>query len=160
MKFAFLTLLTTLAALAGFSQSMPPIDSVRLATPADYRAAEPVALQVCNYILSTPSDDKSLPRLNGTRFLLDWMGGTPDYTFDLDKNVIKYFEKDIDLMGVYTAALASVAIENKVLIKEPRAITSLAVKKFIAYIGNINNKVDLNSKLQKMIAADQKGQFN
>ncbi len=143
MKFAFLTLLSMLAALAGFSQSMPPIDSVRLVTPADYRAAEPIALRVCNYILSTPSDDKSLPRLNGTRFLLDWMGGTPDYTFDLDKKVIKYFEKDIDLMGVYTAALAS-----------------LAVKKFIAYIGNANNKVAVDSKLQEMIAADQKGQFN
>jgi hypothetical protein len=160
MKFAFLTILAMLAALAGFSQSMPPIDSVRLATAADYRAAEPIALQVSNYILSTPTDEKSLPRLNGTRFLLDWMGGTPDYTFDLDKNVIKYFEKDLDLMGVYTASLTSVAIENKQLIKESKAITSLAVKKFIAYINNTNNKVDLNSKLKKMIEADQKGQFN
>jgi hypothetical protein len=160
MKFAFLTILAMLSALAGFSQSMPPVDSVKLATPADYRAAEPVALQVSNYILSTPSDQKSLPRLNGTKFLLDWMGGTPDYTFDLDKNVIKYFEKDIDLMGVYTASLASVAIENKVLIKESKAITSLAVKKFIAYISNGGNKVDMNSKLKKMIEADKKGEFN
>jgi hypothetical protein len=160
MKFALLTLLTMLTALAGFSQSMPQVDSVKLATAADYRAAEPIALQVSNYILSTPTDDISLPRLNGTKFLLDWMGGTPDYTFDLDKNVIKYFEKDIDLMGVYTAALASVAIENKELIKEQKAITSLAVKKFIAYISDTNNKVDLNSKLKKMIEAGQKGQFN
>ena len=154
MKFAFLTILAMLAALTGFSQSMPPIDSVRLATAADYRAAEPTALQVCNYILSTPSDNKSLPRLNGTRFLLDWMGGTPDYTFDLDKNVIKYFEKDIDLMGVYTASLTACAIQNK-SVKDSKALTALAVKKFIAYISNGDNKVELNSRLKKMIEVNQ-----
>ncbi|HZY36472.1 MAG TPA: hypothetical protein VFE53_07485 [Mucilaginibacter sp.] len=159
MKKAFFTLLALVGALTGFSQSMPPLDSVTLASPADYRAAEPTALQISNYILATPSDQKSLPRLIGARFLLDWMGGTPDYTLNLDKNVIKYFENDIDLIAVYTAALASTAIENKVLIKDSKAINSLAVKKFIAYINNINNKVDLNSTLKKMIEADQKGDF-
>jgi len=154
MKFAFLTLLTMLAALAGFSQSMPQVDSVRLATAADYRAAEPIALQVSDYILSTPSDDKSLPRLNGTKFLLDWAEGTPDYSFDLDKNVIKYFEKDLDLMGVYTASLTTSAIQNK-SIKDPKAITALAVKKFIAYITNAANKVFINSKLKKLIEVNQ-----
>ena len=159
MKLAFLTLSTMLAALAGFSQSMPPIDSVRLATAADYRAAEPIALQVSNYILSTPSDDKSLPRLNGTKFLLDWTEGTPDYTFDLDKDVIKYFEKDIDLMGVYTASLTVCALQNK-SVKDSKALTSLAVKRFIAYISDTNNKVDLNSKLKKMIEVNQNGVSN
>jgi hypothetical protein len=130
-----------------------------LATAADYRAAEPIALQVCNYILSTPTDDKSLPRLNGTKFLLDWMGGTPDYSFDLDKDVIKYFEKDIDLMGVYTASLTASAIQNK-SVKDPKTLTSLAVKRFIAYISDNNNKVDLNSKLKKMIAMNQSGASN
>ena len=160
MKKALFTLFALLSAAVAFSQSMPQLDSVKLETKADYRAAEPIALQVSNYILSTPSDDKSLPRLMGTRFLLDWMGGTPDYTFDLDKNVIKYFEKDIDLMGVYTASLALVAIENKVFIKEAKAVNSLAVKRFIAYINNSNNKVDVNSKLKDLIAANQNGSFN
>jgi len=156
MKFAFLTIFSMLAALAGFSQSMPPVDSVRLATAEDYRIAEPIALQVSNYILSTPTDEKSLSRLNGTKFLLDWMGGTPDYTFDLDKDVIKYFEKDIDLMGVYTASLTASAIENK-SVKDSKTLTALAVKKFIAYISDGNNKVDLNSRLKKMIEVNQSG---
>lgn len=160
MKKTLFTLLGILMAFASLSQSMPQVDSVKLASPADYHAAEAIALQVSNYVLSTPSDEKSLPRLNATKFLLDWMAGTPDYSFDLDKNVIKYFSKNIDLMGVYTAALASVAIENKQLIRESRAITTLAVKKFIAYINNANNNVDLNSRLKKMIEADQKGAFN
>ena len=158
MKKALFTLITILGAFTAFAQSMPNVDSVKLATDADYRAAEPVALQVSTYILSTPSDDKSVPRLHGTKFLLDWMGGTPDYTFDLDKNVIKYFAKDIDLMGVYTASLASAVIENKT-VKNSKAITSLAVKKFIAYISNDSNRVDLNSKLKKMIEANQNGEL-
>ena len=127
MKKTLFTLLAILMAFAAFSQSMPQVDSVKLATPADYHAAEPTALQVSNYLLATPSDEKSLPRLNGTKFLLDWMGGSPDYTFDLDKNVIKYFEMDIDLMGVYTASLTSVAIENK-SVKDSKNLTSMAVK--------------------------------
>lgn len=159
MKRALLTVLILLASYAAFSQSMPAVDSINLASAADYRAAEPVAMQVCNYILSTPSDPKSLPRLNGTKFLLDWMGGTPDYSFDLDKKVIKYFAKDLDLMGVYSASLTSAAIENKT-VKDSKALTALAVKKFIAYISNSNNKVDLNSKLKKMITASEKGEFD
>jgi len=158
MKKALFTLIAVIGSLCAFSQSMPNVDSVKLATSADYRAAEPVALQVSAYILSTPTDDKSIPRLHGTKFLLDWMSGTPDYSFDLDKNVIKYFAKDLDLMGVYTASLASAAIENKT-IKDAKAITALAVKKFVAYISNDSNKVNLNSKLKKMIEASQKGEL-
>ena len=159
MKRFFLTLLVLLFSFAAFSQSMPAIDSIKLSSPTDYRAAEPVAVRVCNYILSTPSDQKSLPRLNGTKFLLDWMGGTPDYTLDLDKKVIKYFEKDLDLMGVYSAALTSAAIENKT-VKDSKMLTYLAVKKFIGYISNSSNNVNLNGKLKKLIEADQKGEFN
>ncbi len=158
MKKALFTLITILGAFSAFAQSMPNVDSVKLATDADYRAAESVALQVSAYILSTPTDDKSIPRLHGTKFLLEWMNGTPDYTVDLDKNVIKYFGKDIDLMGVYTASLATVAIENK-MVKDSKAITSLAVKKFIAYISNDSNKVELNSKLKKMIEANRNGEL-
>jgi len=158
MKKALFTLIAILGAFSAFAQSMPNVDTVKLATDADYRAAEPVALRVSAYILSTPTDDKSIPRLHGTKFLLEWMNGTPDYTFDLDKNVIKYFEKDIDLMGVYTASLATVAIENKT-VKNSKSITSLAVKKFVAYISNDSNKVDLNSKLKKMIEANQNGEL-
>lgn len=159
MRKTLLTLFLFMAASTVFAQTLPKLDSVRLATPADYRAAEPIALQVSNYILTTPSDQQSIQRLNATHFLLDWMGGTPDYTFDLDKKVIKYFEKDLDLMGVYTAALTSSAIENKT-VKDPKALTSLAVKKFIAYINNSSYNVALNARLKKMIEAGQNGAFN
>jgi hypothetical protein len=156
MKKTLFTLLFAMMAFGAFSQSMPNVDSVKLTTKQDYHIAEPVALQVSTYILSTPSDAKSVPRLNGTKFLLDWMGGTPDYSFDLDKKVLKYFEKDLDLMGVYMASLTTSAIQNK-LIADPKIWTSIAVKKFIAYINNSSNNVSITGKLQKMIDADQKG---
>jgi hypothetical protein len=158
MKKALFTLFILLSAFTAFSQSMPDIDSVKLTTKQDYHAAEPLALQVSTFILSTPSDAKSVPRLNGTKFLLDWMSGTPDYTLDLDKNVVKYFEKDLDLMGVYLASLTSSAIQNK-LIADPKILTSIAVKKFIAYINNSSNNVNITNKLKKLIEADQKGQI-
>jgi hypothetical protein len=86
------------------------------------------------------------------------MGGTPDYSFDLDKNVIKYFEKDLDLMGVYMASLTSSAIQNKT-VKDPKVLTMLAVKKLIAYASNSGNNVAMTGKLTKLLEADQKGEL-
>lgn len=158
MKKLLLLLIVISAGSSAFSQTMPAIDGLKLTTGEEYRAADTIALQVANYILATPSDEKSTTRLNGTSFLLKWMGGTPDYSFDLDKNVIKYFEKDLDLMGVYMAALTSSALQNKT-VKDSKSLTSLAAKRFVIYINNPASNVNMTGKLRKLIEADQKGEL-
>src|SRR3978361_1966855 len=100
MKKILLTLLIVITGLAAFSQSLPQTDSVTLVTKEDYRAAEPVVLQACNYLLSTPSDQNNPSRLKAGQFIFKWMEGTPDFTFTMGQNILSYIEADLDLMSV------------------------------------------------------------
>lgn len=158
MKKLFLTLSAIIFTLSVFSQTLPQIEGVKLDTKEDYKAAEPLALQVANYLLSTPSDANSAPRLNSTQFLLKWMGGTPDHSFSLEQKVIKYFEKDLDLTGVYLASLTLTAIQDPSL-KDTRVMSLNAAKKLIAYIDNADNHAAMTSKLKKLSEANQKGEL-
>jgi hypothetical protein len=90
--------------------------------------------------------------------LLDWMGGTPDYTFSLERKAIKYFDKDVDLMSVYTAALVLTEMEYK----KPANVnkwTLIAIKRFVAYIKESSNHVMVTKRLQKLIDAYDKGEL-
>jgi hypothetical protein len=158
MKKILLTLLTIVVAFNAFSQSLPPIDGLKLVTKEDFRSADSLALKVANYILSTPSAKNNVPRLKATQFLLNWMEGTPDFTFSLDEKAIKYFEKDMDLMGVYTASLTAYSIQNK-QVTDTKIVTLNAVKIFITYIDNNGNNVTWTSKLKKLSEANQKGEL-
>jgi hypothetical protein len=158
MKNFFLTILTSCLFFTAFSQSLPAIDDVKLIAKEDFKAADTLALKTANYILSTPSDPNNISRLKGSKFLLDWMQGTPDFTFSLDNNVLKYFDNDIDLMGVYMASLTSAALENRT-IKDSKVITLNGVKKFIAYIDNGSSKVSMTGQLKKLSQSNQKGEL-
>jgi len=157
MKTAFLTLLIVSLGFSAFSQTFPPIDNVTMTTKEDYRAKDSLALQVANYVLSTPSNEKSVDRLSATSFLLKWMDGTPDYSFELGQNVLQYFQKDIDLMSVYMACMTAYALQSHA--KDSKAITLNAVKLFVAYIDKGSNNVKMTGKLKKLSEANQKGEL-
>lgn len=158
MKKIFFLLLTLSVGFTAFSQTMPAVADIKLTAKEDYRAADTIAFQVANYILTTPSEEKNTQRLNGTSFLLRWMEGTPDFSFEIDEKVVKYFVKDVDLMAVYMAALTQAGLQNR-NVKNTKALTSIAVKKFIVYINNSSYGVKINGKLKKLIEADQKGEL-
>ena len=156
MKNALLTLLVVITCLAGFSQSLPQTDSVKLVTKDDYRAAEPVVLQACNYLLSTPSDQNNSSRLKAGQFIFKWMEGTPDFTFTMEQNVLKYIEADLDLMTVYFACLTSWSLQNKP-VPDTKTVTLKAVEKLVAYIDNGSNHVSMNAGLKALSKANRKG---
>ncbi len=157
MKKAFFTCIAILVSFSAFSQSMPPVLGVPLATDADYRTAENVVLRVSEYLLAIPVDEANESRLKAGLFLTRWMDGTPDFDLTLGQSAMnKYIEKDVDLMTVYFSCLTSFAIEYK-SVKDPKTITLNAVKAFITYINNSNNHVVMTTKLKKLVDADQKG---
>jgi cellobiose-specific phosphotransferase system component IIC len=157
MKTAFFTLLIAVLSFNAFSQTLPPIANVQMTTKEDYRAKDSLALQVANYVLSTPSNENSVDRLSAASFLLKWMDGTPDYSFELSQNVLQYFQKDIDLMSVYMACMTAYALQNHA--KDAKTITLNAVKLFVTYIDKSSNNVKMTSKLKKLSEANQKGEL-
>jgi hypothetical protein len=159
MTKTFFTLLILFAAFSGFCQSMPPVEGVPLNTSTDFHAAENVVLQVSGNLLSTPIDQANEARLKANVFLVRWMYGTPDFDFTIGQNAMKkYIEKDVDLMAVYFACLASFAIKYP-SVKDQATVTLNAVKTFVGYINNTTNHVIITSKLKKLQEADQKGEL-
>jgi 3-oxoacyl-ACP reductase-like protein len=158
MKKTLLLLLFVTITVSVFSQTLPPIDAVRLKSTDDYRAADTVAQLTARYLIGTPVNRASETRLKAYGFLLNWMGGTPTYTFSLDNKATKYFHKDVDLMSVYAAALVLTEMENKSLANANKW-TLISVKRLIVYIKESGNGVTITSRLQKLVDACDKGEL-
>ncbi len=156
MKKTLFILLAIVTGFNAFSQSPPQIDSVKLVTKEDFRAAEPVVLQAGSYLLSTPSDQNNPVRLKVGQFIFKWMDGTPDFTFTMEQNVLKYIEADLDLMTVYFACLTTYSLQNK-SVTDAKTVTLKAVEKLVAYIDNSSNHVNMNEGLKKLSKANKKG---
>lgn len=158
MKTTLILFFAFFFAASAFAQKLPQFDNVSLSAKEDYGAADTIAYQAASYILATPFADADANRLQAERFLIKWMTGTPDYTFALGDDILKYFDNSPPLMAVYMAALAQTTLENKQM-KDGNAMNALAVKKFIAYITNSNNQVKMTGKLRKMISAEKNGKL-
>jgi hypothetical protein len=156
MKKALLTLFVVSLSFAAFSQSMPPVDNVTLVTAKDYHDVQPLVIQVSGYLLSNPVDKDDEVRLTASIFLVRWIQGTPDFNFTFGHNVMKYFNKDSELVGVYYAAISSFSLKYP-SVKDSKTITLNAVKTFVAYIDNTSNHVVLTPRLKKLSDAAQSG---
>jgi hypothetical protein len=154
---SILFLLLIFCSIGLYAQNLPDFDQIRLEQGSDYKPAEPAALQAANYILSTPIAKDDVNRMLSLRFLLRWMTGTPDYTFSLGGNISKAVTGNEDLLGVYMAALAKYALENKESAKDEKKVNLGAAKIVLAYCEDSKNNVKLNKTLKKMIEANKEG---
>lgn len=149
----FFIFLTTIS----FSQQLPDFSNITLDKVEDYKVAEPKVLNVANFVLNTPINQQNLDYLNSIGLIIKWMGGTPDYTFNLDENVIKYTSSNNDLLGVYMAALTKNVLEDETLVGNDKKLTIAAMTTFANYCEDKDNKVKLNRKLKKLIASKNSG---
>ena len=159
MKKLFLICLLGICITTSLSaQNLPQYDNIKLEAKEDYKRADSVVLQASNYLLTTPIDKTNIGRLKSMQFLIKWMTGTPDYSFSLDENTVKYFVNDADLMGTYMAALSKSALQNKPG-TDNKTLTLSAVKILLVYMNNTNNNVTVTDPLKKLSEANDNGQL-
>ncbi len=151
--------LLTIASVSIYAQSLPDYQSIRLEKPADYALADSSALLASTYLLTTPLVKDNIGRLKSMQFLIKWMGGTPDYTFSLDGPVTKISSGNVDIMGVYLAAMVKFCLENKSQSKDQKAIKLNAVKTLLAYCSDPAHGVKIKGELKKAMEADEKGEL-
>jgi hypothetical protein len=158
--------LVLLFSLAIFSiaqaQNLPTFSTVPLNTTKDFdSSANAVALQAANYILSVPlpTGNDNATRLTATRFMLEWMAGTPDFNFTVDSTISKIATENDDLVRIYLSALVKYTIENKQAAKKMNQQKLNAFKITIAYCKVANNNVQIIGELKKLIAADDAGKL-
>ena len=142
---------------SSYAQNLPPISQIKLKKHKDFKTAEPTVLQVDNFVLATPISRDSASKIAAAAFLMDWMEGTPDYTFLIDENITKSFLQNPALFEVYIAFMSKFAIENKP--KNSKAIVIYAIKNLLSYIDSPANNVTKTDDLKALSEANDKGQL-
>jgi len=142
-----------------FAQTTTDYDNVKLETAADCKAADPIALDASNYLLSTPFEKDNLTRLKSLSFIIKWMSATPDYTFSLDEVASKMMKGNDDLLGLYMAAMTKYCLENKASSKDQKLIKLNAVTYVLNYCENEKNNIKMTKQLKKLSEAKAKGEL-
>lgn len=133
-------------------------DDIKLEKKEDFNdQANSAALQASSYLLSTPLGMENPGRQQSLTYLIKWMSGSPDYSFELDDTAVNLCENDKELIGIYMAAMAKFVLENKSEAKNTSAIKLQAVRLFVKYANDSNNKVKLTKAIKKAIKADKNG---
>jgi hypothetical protein len=160
MKKPFFVLTAVLVSIlnVSFAQSTN-FDEVKLEKAADYKVAEPFALEASNYLHSTPFDKNDVTRLKALQFIIKWMSGTPDYMFTLDGTPSKMSKGNSDVLGLYMAALTKYVLENKEAAKNAQLVKLNAVTLVLAYCENTANNMKMTKELKRLSAAKAKGEL-
>ena len=132
---------------------------IKLEAKEDYKLAEPAILKASNYLFTSKYDKEDLERLYAIQFIMRWMNGTPDFTFELTEKFSKPFLHETDLLGLYMAALAKYAIEHKEQAKDNKKLNLNAVKMVIEYSNKTSNNLKQTGELKKIATALKKGEL-
>jgi len=153
-----LLLILLLIALTGklFAQAVPPFDQYKFDAANVYMAADSLVLQTANYLLSTPIDQNEPIRLKAGHFVMQWVEGTPEYSFSLEQNAIRYLsDDDVDMMLLYVTSMAKYALIAHS--NDPKANTINGIKVLLAYVNNPANNVKMDKGLKKLSDENNKG---
>ena len=151
-------ILFVLTSISSFSQT--DYSSIKMEKDADYKPAEKYALEASNYVLSSPLDSKNSRTATATKFLLKWMEGTPDYTYNIDSPIISKLNTENDgLLGVYLASMTKFSLENPAKAQDPQLVMISGIKTLLAYSEKPENKVTMSESLKKLIEINKKGEL-
>lgn len=143
-----------------FAQSITDFSKIKLESDTDYKAANNYVLEASNFVLSTPYEKDNVQRLNAIRFVLQWMAGTPDFTFSLDATIMdKVVKGNDDLLGLYMICMTKYCLENKDSSKDEKLVKLNSVKLILTYCENPENNIKMPKPLKKLSEANKKGEL-
>jgi hypothetical protein len=154
----FLLLITlTIFAIVSFAQSA--YSDVKLDAKTDYQLAETSVLKATTYLFTSKYDTDDLERLYAIEFIMKWMQGTPDFSFEIDEKFTKPFLHETDLLGLYMGAIAKFALEHRDQAKDAAKLNLIEVKMVIDYSNKASNNLKQTGELKKMATALKKGEL-
>ncbi|MFI5157279.1 MAG: hypothetical protein ACHQF4_00340 [Sphingobacteriales bacterium] len=155
MKKLIIFFLLIASAGTSLAQNLPRFDQYKFRKTSDYKLADSAVLQTANFLLSTPINQNIPTRIKAGQFVMRWMEGTPDYTFSLEQNAIKYLSGNVDMMLLYMTSMAKYALENKS--NDVKVTTINGVKILLAYVNNPANNLKKDKSLKKLSDENDKG---
>ncbi len=150
MKKLFTLFLISFLSATAFSQDYSAMSKYHFKNEADYKDSQPKVLEAANYLFSHPATSDKMNRLQATQYVMNWMEGTPEYTFSLGKKAMKLTKGNQDLLGLYLVALSKVAIENSgEKLSEDKMHTQAALV-LAHYCANPDNGLEPSKKLMQL----------
>lgn len=131
MKFALSTTLALLlSAITFFAKAQYGPEFPELKVKEDYARAEPMFLQVTEWITETPLDEQEELRAYSNAFLIQWINGSPTVFINLGKQLGKLIEHNHQLLPIYMANYAAFCIRNKQY-NDPSAATRAGLQAMV-----------------------------
>ena len=132
-------------------QNFTQIDNYEFETVESYKTEIDKVLMCANYLFNNPANKGEINRLISIQYILKWMTGTPDYTFDIGDKSMELTKGNSDLLGLYMAAMSKVVIENKDEKLDSDEIYNRAEEILVNYCSNSDNKMKPSRKIKKIL---------
>ena len=133
------------------------LPNMELNDEIDCRLMEPQILLCAGYILSTPVNAADKNRTYAINAVKRWMLETPDYSYNIEKNVAKILDKEGNVMSVFVTAMTQFSIENPDKGNDSQAVSWYAWNTVLDYVSTPANNIKLTGEIKKMIKAKQEG---
>lgn len=155
-------LLFTIAFVLGITmlqaQDFEKLKDFKIASKADAKQAEPIALECANYLMTHPVSTEQ-NRGIALKVVIMWMSDTPDYQFAVDGSAAALMKKDEDILGVYMAAMCKWALENSSQAKDAAAMKLGTFNILLDYAVVPENNVKQTKELKKALEAKKDGKL-
>lgn len=151
MKKIIFIVLISLTHTLSFGQNFSELATTEFKGKESYKPAEGQVLACANYLFSNPADQAELNRLTAIKYIMKWMQGTPDYTFDLGQKAMDLTNSNTDLLGLYMAAMTKAVLENSGGKLSSEEMYSKAEKIMLSYSANVDNKMKPSKKMKQLI---------
>ena len=159
MKRIILVALITILGVSGYAGNFATLANIELNTSEQYAEAQEQVLDCCYYLLSTPCDKKDEDRTYATQFIVRWMQGTPEYSFELEEVVKRMTANKEELLSLYLTCFTKLTLESENPYEEKAQIKQEAMDAFLNYCGNSINKVRPTKEMKKMLEAREHGEL-
>lgn len=150
-------LLLSLATISLHGQDFSKYDNHTFKVNEDYKAGEPMILEMTNFILSHEINDDSPNHRTAVKVLLLWMTGTPDYEFAIDESFGPFMKKNEKLISIFMASLANHALKHHAQLTDAKQVKKGSYEIFLEYCSKPENGVDKFKELNKALEAKSKG---
>jgi hypothetical protein len=152
MKNIFSILTLALMLNISYGQNFKELANYEFKVVEDYQTEKGKVLACSNYLFDNPVNKNDLNRLVAIQYILKWMEGTPDYTFEIGEKAMSLTKGNNDLLGLYFAAMSKVVLDEKSEEKLTNdQIYNEAEAILVEYCSNANNKMNPSKKIKKII---------
>jgi hypothetical protein len=145
--------------LVSYAQDYSKLEKIHLEEKGDYEKQEKQVLECANYLLNSTIKelDDDVNRAYATKFLLAWMTGTPDYTFNISSTMATASKSNSSLLVIYVTAMTKYVLDNKDKSKDDDEVYLQATLIFIQYCEKKENKVKQNKTIKTLIKERDNG---